>query len=211
MVTQVDWQHCQEDTTNPKSAKSSQEFWRKSKLLLLSQYHEWLTFSFCSFNWFNNRKHKSTQIQQWLQVIVIVIVIYTIIWLKTLKIKTSVNNWVKPLVISSDWRKMESQDYEHHRNLTLMFFFEKLLEKGGKFVFYIFLIFLIYSLFELFCPDHPDHFPFKFDTRLLHELALTNAMGNTWNRNSASPQYLKFFRERERDAHQCSSSRVAVI
>lgn len=26
---------------------------------------------------------------------------------------------------------MESQDYEHHRNLTLMFFFEKLLEKGG--------------------------------------------------------------------------------
>ena len=27
---------------------------------------------------------------------------------------------------------MESQDYEHHRNLTLMFFFEKLLEKGGE-------------------------------------------------------------------------------
>jgi exonuclease 3'-5' domain-containing protein 1 len=26
---------------------------------------------------------------------------------------------------------MESQDYEHFRNLTLMFFFEKLLEKGG--------------------------------------------------------------------------------
>jgi len=26
---------------------------------------------------------------------------------------------------------MESQDYEHYRNLTLMFFFEKLLEKGG--------------------------------------------------------------------------------
>ena len=30
---------------------------------------------------------------------------------------------------------MESQDYEHYRNLTLMFFFEKLLEKGGKIVF----------------------------------------------------------------------------
>ena len=27
---------------------------------------------------------------------------------------------------------MESHDYEHYRNLTLMFFFEKLLEKGGK-------------------------------------------------------------------------------
>jgi len=27
--------------------------------------------------------------------------------------------------------KMESHDYEHYRNLTLMFFFEKLLEKGG--------------------------------------------------------------------------------
>ena len=29
-------------------------------------------------------------------------------------------------------RRMESQDYEHYRNLTLMFFFEKLLEKGGE-------------------------------------------------------------------------------
>ena len=28
--------------------------------------------------------------------------------------------------------KMESHDYEHYRNLTLMFFFEKLLEKGGE-------------------------------------------------------------------------------
>ena len=27
---------------------------------------------------------------------------------------------------------MESHDYEHYRNLTLMFFFEKLLEKGGE-------------------------------------------------------------------------------
>ena len=27
---------------------------------------------------------------------------------------------------------MESHDYEHYRNLTLMFFFEKLLEKGGN-------------------------------------------------------------------------------
>ena len=32
---------------------------------------------------------------------------------------------------------MESQDYEHYRNLTLMFFFEKLLEKGGKFLHFI--------------------------------------------------------------------------
>ena len=29
-------------------------------------------------------------------------------------------------------RRMESHDYEHYRNLTLMFFFEKLLEKGGE-------------------------------------------------------------------------------
>ena len=28
--------------------------------------------------------------------------------------------------------RMESHDYEHYRNLTLMFFFEKLLEKGGE-------------------------------------------------------------------------------
>ena len=27
---------------------------------------------------------------------------------------------------------MESEDYETHRNLTLMFFLEKLLEKGGS-------------------------------------------------------------------------------
>ena len=27
---------------------------------------------------------------------------------------------------------MESHNYEHYRNLTLMFFFEKLLEKGGE-------------------------------------------------------------------------------
>jgi hypothetical protein len=27
---------------------------------------------------------------------------------------------------------MESQDYEHYRNLTLMFFLEKLVDKGGK-------------------------------------------------------------------------------
>ena len=29
---------------------------------------------------------------------------------------------------------MESQDYEHYRNLTLMFFLEKLVDKGGKFL-----------------------------------------------------------------------------
>ena len=34
---------------------------------------------------------------------------------------------------------MESHDYEHYRNLTLMFFFEKLLEKGGN-CFYVFLV-----------------------------------------------------------------------
>ena len=28
---------------------------------------------------------------------------------------------------------MESQDYEHYRNLTLMFFLEKLVDKGGKY------------------------------------------------------------------------------
>ena len=28
--------------------------------------------------------------------------------------------------------RMESHDYEHYRNLTLMFFFEKLLENGGE-------------------------------------------------------------------------------
>ena len=65
MVIEVDWQHCQEDTANPKSAKSSQESWKKSWLLLLSQYHEWLTFSFCSFHWFNNCELKSTQVQEW--------------------------------------------------------------------------------------------------------------------------------------------------
>ncbi len=27
---------------------------------------------------------------------------------------------------------MESQDYEHYRNLTLMFFLEKLVDKGGR-------------------------------------------------------------------------------
>ncbi len=27
---------------------------------------------------------------------------------------------------------MESEDYEHYRNLTLMFFLEKLVDKGGK-------------------------------------------------------------------------------
>ena len=27
---------------------------------------------------------------------------------------------------------MESQDYEHYRNLTLMFFLEKLVDKGGN-------------------------------------------------------------------------------
>ena len=30
-------------------------------------------------------------------------------------------------------RIMESQDYEHYRNLTLMFFLEKLVDKGGKY------------------------------------------------------------------------------
>ena len=29
-------------------------------------------------------------------------------------------------------RRMESQDYEHYRNLTLMFFLEKLVDKGGE-------------------------------------------------------------------------------
>ena len=150
MVIEVDWQHCQEDTANPKSAKSSQESWKKSWLLLLSQYHEWLTFSFCSFHWFNNCELKSTQVQEWSDYKWLWLLYrYTIIWLKPLKIKTSVNKlsieWNKPLVISSDWRKMESQDYEHHRNLTLMFFFEKLLEKGGKcFFLYIFLVQILF-------------------------------------------------------------------
>ena len=34
--------------------------------------------------------------------------------------------------VSNFYSKMESHNYEHYRNLTLMFFFEKLLEKGGK-------------------------------------------------------------------------------
>ena len=38
--------------------------------------------------------------------------------------------------IQKNFQEMESQDYEHYRNLTLMFFFEKLLEKGGKFIFF---------------------------------------------------------------------------
>ena len=35
------------------------------------------------------------------------------------------------LLLDSRLARMESHDYEHYRNLTLMFFFEKLLEKGG--------------------------------------------------------------------------------
>ena len=44
---------------------------------------------------------------------------------------------------------MESQDYEHYRNLTLMFFFEKLLEKGGKIVFFYY---KWYGMFFFTCP-----------------------------------------------------------
>ena len=39
------------------------------------------------------------------------------------------------IILYWNLQEMESQDYEHYRNLTLMFFFEKLLEKGGKFKF----------------------------------------------------------------------------
>ena len=44
----------------------------------------------------------------------------------------------QPSSVLDEWlwhtllERMESHDYEHYRNLTLMFFFEKLLEKGGE-------------------------------------------------------------------------------
>ena len=62
---------------------------------------------------------------------------------------------------------MESQDYEHHRNLTLMFFFEKLLEKGGK----CFLIFK--NLFYIY------FLRISSNVSLMHDSALTSASGQT--------------------------------